>query len=146
MHVQFVMGVKNAMPVIRQAFDFMVDEVTRLSVLRLFAEDGAVVFLSGEYRGHAGVMRLYGTWFQNMFTDGKRGPIHGFLLDHFQMQDIITVAPDRQTAKGRFRGMLFGGSHELESRWLEGVTGAPADAPRCSRRARPRGNLQICRQ
>ena len=31
LHVQFVMGVKNAMPVIRQAFDFMVDEVTRLS-------------------------------------------------------------------------------------------------------------------
>ena len=31
LHVQFVMGVKNAMPVIRQAFDFMVDEVTRLA-------------------------------------------------------------------------------------------------------------------
>lgn len=31
LHVQFVMGVKNAMPVIRQAFDFMVDEITRLS-------------------------------------------------------------------------------------------------------------------
>jgi uncharacterized protein (DUF849 family) len=29
--VQFVMGVKNAMPVVRQAFDFMVDEVTRLA-------------------------------------------------------------------------------------------------------------------
>jgi uncharacterized protein (DUF849 family) len=31
LHVQFVLGVKNAMPVVRQAFDFMVDEVTRLS-------------------------------------------------------------------------------------------------------------------
>jgi len=31
LHVQFVMGVKNAMPVVRQAFDFFVDEVTRLS-------------------------------------------------------------------------------------------------------------------
>ena len=31
LHVQFVMGVKNAMPVVRQAFDFMVDEVTRLA-------------------------------------------------------------------------------------------------------------------
>ena len=40
------------------------------------------------------------------------GPVDGFLLDHFQMQDIITVAPDRQTAKGRFRGLLMGGSHE----------------------------------
>ena len=31
LHVQFVFGVKNAMPAIRQAFDFMVDEITRLS-------------------------------------------------------------------------------------------------------------------
>ena len=31
LHVQFVMGVKNAMPVIRQAFDFMVNEIARLS-------------------------------------------------------------------------------------------------------------------
>lgn len=31
LHVQFVLGVKNAMPCIRQAFDFMVDEITRLS-------------------------------------------------------------------------------------------------------------------
>jgi 3-keto-5-aminohexanoate cleavage enzyme len=30
LHIQFVMGVKNALPVVRQAFDFMVDEVTRL--------------------------------------------------------------------------------------------------------------------
>ena len=31
LHVQFVMGVRNAMPAIRQAFDFMVDELTRLA-------------------------------------------------------------------------------------------------------------------
>lgn len=31
LHVQFVLGVKNAMPCIRRAFDFMVDEVTRLA-------------------------------------------------------------------------------------------------------------------
>jgi 3-keto-5-aminohexanoate cleavage enzyme len=31
LHVQFVLGVKNAMPCIRQAFDFMVDEVQRFA-------------------------------------------------------------------------------------------------------------------
>ncbi len=30
LHVQFVFGVNNAMPAVRQAFDFMVDELTRL--------------------------------------------------------------------------------------------------------------------
>jgi excinuclease UvrABC helicase subunit UvrB len=28
------------------------------------------------------------------------------------MQDIITVAPDRKTAKGRFHGILLGGWHD----------------------------------
>ena len=31
LHVQFVFGVKNAMPAVRQAFDFMADEITRLA-------------------------------------------------------------------------------------------------------------------
>lgn len=31
LHVQFVLGVKNALPAIRQAFDFMVDEIIRLA-------------------------------------------------------------------------------------------------------------------
>lgn len=31
LHVQFVFGVKNAMPAVRQAFDFMVDELHRLA-------------------------------------------------------------------------------------------------------------------
>jgi len=89
--------------------------------VQLFADDGVVVFLSGEYRGHAGVRRLYGTWFQNYFTQGVDGPVDGFLLDHFQMQDIITVAPDRRTAKGRFRGLLLGGCHETRSYKPEGL-------------------------
>lgn len=53
-------------------------------------------------------MRLYGRWIQNLFTAGKRGPVHGLLLDHFQLQDVITIAPDRQAAKGRFRGYSGG--------------------------------------
>ena len=70
------------------------------------------VFQSRAFVGHAGIIRLYGTWFQNLFTGGKRGPVKGLLLDHFQLQDVITVAPDRKTAKGRFRGVLAGGWHD----------------------------------
>lgn len=102
----------NAIRRLQMAYGYYIDYNRPEEVAGLFAQDGAVVFLSGEYRGHAGVMRLYGTWFQNLFTGGRRGPVHGLLLDHFQLQDVITIAPDRQSAKGRFRGILAGGWHD----------------------------------
>jgi hypothetical protein len=101
----------NAIRRLHWAYGYYIDFNRAEDVVQLFAEDGSVVFLSGEYRGHAGVRRLYGTWFQNYFTQGVVGPVDGFLLDHFQMQDIITVAQDGLTAKGRFRGLLMGGCH-----------------------------------
>ncbi len=103
----------NAIRRLHWAYGYYIDFNRPDDVVDLFAEDCAVVFLSGEYLGHAGVKRLYGDWIQGLFTQGQPGPIDGLLLDHFQMQDIITVAPDRQTAKGRFRGFLLGGWHDI---------------------------------
>jgi hypothetical protein len=108
-------GVLEDMAAIRRlhwAYGYYIDFNRPDEVAELFAEDGAVVFLSGEYVGHAGVKRLYGDWIAGRFTGGRPGPVNGLLLDHFQMQDIITVAPDRMTAKGRFHGILLGGWHD----------------------------------
>ena len=102
----------NAIRRLHWSYGYYIDFNLPDEVAELFCDDGIVVFLSGEYIGKAGVRRLYGDWIQQRFTGGRPGPVHGLLLDHFQMQDIITVAPDRQTAKGRFRGMLFGGWHD----------------------------------
>jgi len=97
---------------LHHAYGYYIDVCMYDEVVDLFADDGEVIFLSGVYRGKAGAARLYKTWFQNFFTGGRPGPVDGFLLDHFQMQDIISVADDRGTAKGRFRALLAGGSHE----------------------------------
>jgi SnoaL-like domain len=102
----------NAIRRLHWAYGYYIDFNRPNDVADLFSEDCAVVFLSGEYRGHAGVRRLYGDWIQQLFTGGRVGPVDGILLDHFQMQDIITVAPDRKSAKGRFRGFLLGGWHD----------------------------------
>jgi len=112
----------NAIRRLHWAYGYYIDFNRAQDVADLFADDGEVIFLSGVFRGREGVFRLYGTWFQNFFLEhGGEGPAFGFLLDHFQMQDIITVAPDRQTAKGRFRGLLFGGSHESRDYHPEGL-------------------------
>lgn len=102
---------------LQMAYGYYIDYNRPEEVAGLFADDGVVVFLSGEYVGPEGVMRLYGTWFQNLFTRGRRGPVHGLLLDHFQLQPVISVAEDRKTAKGRFRGMLAGGWHDEAMDW-----------------------------
>jgi len=97
---------------LHNAYGYYTDYNRAEDIAELFTDDAEIIFLSGIYRGKEGARRLYGDWFRNFFTGGPTGPVYGFLLDHFQMQDIITIAPDGQTAKGRFRGMLFGGSHE----------------------------------
>jgi hypothetical protein len=111
----------NAIRRLHHAYGYYIDVCMYDEVVDLFAEDGEVIFLSGIYRGHAGVARLYKTWFQNFFTGGRPGPVHGFLLDHFQMQDVITVAEDRRSAKGRFRALLAGGSHESRTDKPDGL-------------------------
>jgi SnoaL-like domain len=111
----------HAIRTLHHAYGYYIDYNRVDDVVGLFVKDGVVIFLSGEYRGHDGIRRLYGTWFQNFFTEGQVGPVYGFLLDHFQMQDIVNVAPDRQTAKGRFRAILMGGSHETRDYKPDGL-------------------------
>jgi hypothetical protein len=36
------------------------------------------------------------------------------MFEHLHAQDIVDVAPDRRTAKGRFRCLLMGGVHETK--------------------------------
>jgi hypothetical protein len=81
-------------------------------VVDLFAEDAELKFLNGIYRGKAGVRRLYCDWLRNLWTGGRNGPQHGMLYDHLILQDIVDVAPDRRTAKGRFRAVMQGGFHQ----------------------------------
>jgi hypothetical protein len=103
------------------SYGYYIDYCHYDEVVNLFAEDGEVVFLSGLYKGHKGIRRLYVDWFLELFNQGRQDADDGFLFDHIQMQDVITVAEDRQTAKGRFRGILLGGSHDIRTYRPEGV-------------------------
>lgn len=103
------------------SYGYYIDYCHYEDVLNLFADDAEVVFLSGVYKGRNSIKRLYVDWIQNLFNQGREGADDGFLFDHIQMQDVITVAPDRNTAKGRFRGVLLGGSHDIRKYRPPGV-------------------------
>jgi len=92
-------------------YGYYIDMCLYDEACELFADDAEVRFLNGIYRGKAGVRRLYCDWFRNLFTNGHNGPVHGFLLDHLQLQDIVDIAPDGRTAHGRFRALLLAGQH-----------------------------------
>jgi hypothetical protein len=98
---------------LHHAYGYYIDKCLYEDVVDLFADDGEVHFAGGIYKGKdEGVRRLYVESFLEGFTAGKPGPAHGFLLDHLQMQDVIHVAPDRMTAKARFRAFMQAGAHE----------------------------------
>lgn len=113
---------------LQHAYGYYLDKCLYDEVVDLFADDGEVHFMGGAFRGKAGLKRLYCERFRKNFTGGHNGPVYGFLLDHLQLQDIVDVAPDRNTARGRFRCLMQAGSHEtkpdapshLPSQWWEG--------------------------
>ena len=110
------------------AYGYYMDKGCYQEVVDLFAADGEVRFMGGIFRGkNQGVKRLYIDRFRKTFTAGRNGPVYGLLLDHMQLQDIVDIAPDRSSARGRFRAFLQGGSHvskkdrvaELPLQWWE---------------------------
>jgi hypothetical protein len=113
---------------LQHAYGYYLDKCLYDEVVDLFAEDGEVRFMGGAFKGKPGLRRLYCDRFRKNFTGGHNGPVYGFLLDHLQLQDIVDVAADRGTARGRFRCFMQAGRHEskqnvpanLPAQWWEG--------------------------
>jgi SnoaL-like protein len=97
---------------LQHAYGYFMDKCKYEEVVDLFSEHGETYFLGGVFRGRAGVRRLYCERLGTRFASGTNGPVHGLLLDHLLLQDVITIAPDRQSAKARYRCFMQGGSHE----------------------------------
>ena len=73
---------------------------------------------SGVYVGKDSIRRyLYS------LSGGKQGPLEGVLFEHFQLQPIVTVEPDGQSAKARWRSLLMTGVYGEASggNWGEGT-------------------------
>ncbi len=93
-------------------YGYYLDACLYEQIVELFAEDAELRFLNGIYRGKAGVRRLYCDFLRQIWTEGREGLPRGLLYDHLLLQDIIDVAPDGLTAKGRFRSFMQGGFHD----------------------------------
>jgi hypothetical protein len=119
---------QQAIRKLQHAYGYYLDKCLYREVVDLFATNCEVRFMRGVFKGKAGARRLYIERFGKNFTGGKNRPMYGFLLDHPQVQDIITISPDRKTAHGRFRCSMQAGLHHsavgigpgLPRQWWEG--------------------------
>ena len=90
-------------------YGYYMDKCLFPAIVDLFARDAVLYFLNGIFRGREGARRLYGG------ASGLNGPMRGMLFEHIIAQDIVDVAPDRRTARGRFRCFMQGGVHETKT-------------------------------
>ena len=102
----------NAVRGLHHKYGYYLDACLYEAVVDLFAEDAELKFLNGIYRGKASIRRLYCDWLRALWTDGREGPRQGLMYDHLLLQDVVDVAPDGLTARGRFRCLMQGGWHE----------------------------------
>ena len=122
-----VLEAESAVRRLQYTYGYLIDKCMYSEVVDLFAEDGEVRFMGGIYKGKEGVARLYIGRFRKNFTNDYNGPVYGFLLDHPQLQFVIDVAKDGQSAKLRGRSLMQAGRHEstgdsgaLPRQWWEG--------------------------
>ncbi|MFC7401371.1 nuclear transport factor 2 family protein [Citricoccus sp. GCM10030269] len=111
-HRVTVLEAAQAVRTLQHQYGYYLDKCLYQEVVDLFADDGDVYFCGGLYQGKEGVRRLYLGRFRERFTHGFNGPLFGFLLDHPQHQDVITVSEDGQSAQARFRSVMQAGVHE----------------------------------
>ena len=101
----------NAIRKLHRAYGYYLDKGIWEEIVNLFPGDGEVFFNGGIFEGKDnGVRRLYIDYFGRGFTGNHYGPVHGFLLDQTQEQDVVDVAPDRKSAKARFHCLMQAGA------------------------------------
>jgi len=95
-------------------YGYYLDKCLYQEVVDLFADhpDTYVEFLGGRYKGKEGARRLYVGRFSDAFVAGRNGPVHGFLLDHAMLQDIVDVDDSGTHAWARMRTIMSAGTHE----------------------------------
>jgi SnoaL-like domain len=109
----------NRIENLQGSYGYYVDKMLWDEVVDLFADDATLeIGPSGVYVGKGSIRR-----YLLSLSDGRQGPLQGVLNDHFELQPIVSVAPDGQTAKGRWRLFLMTGVSGAGSggNWGEGI-------------------------
>lgn len=107
---------ESAIKRLQRAYGYYFDKALWDDVAQLFADDGTIeIGLDGVYEGKARIREyLYAR------TGGRSGLAHGELNEHLQLMPVVTVAPDGESAKARWRALIMAGRFGERAVWGEG--------------------------
>ena len=101
---------------LQRAYGYYLDAAQWDQMADLFADDGTIeVGLDGVYRGKERVRQ-----YLHALGHGHNGLSYGELNTHMILQPVIDVAPDGQTAQGRWRAVIMSGNYGKSANWGEG--------------------------
>ena len=97
-------------------YGYYIDRSMWDDIVDLLTDDASLEYgAGGVYVGKAQARALlYGIGY------GQYGLIRGQLRDHTQLQPVITLAPDGQTAQGRWYALVILGQFQQYARWQTG--------------------------
>lgn len=112
---------REAIERLQNQYGFYLDNRMWREVGELFAENGASIEIGrrGNYLGKHRVHRFL----HEVLGQGRWGLLKDEIINHIQLQMVISVAEDRQTAKARCRAIVQGNSPPGTGSllWAEGI-------------------------
>ncbi len=97
---------------VQRAYGYYVDKAMWHEVADLFGEDSTLEI--GGRGIFVGKKRIHEYLSVGL---GPTGPQPGQIINHMQFQGVVTVAPDGETARGRWRAFVIGGSPWAAVNW-----------------------------
>jgi len=102
---------QNAIEILQRTYGYYMDKALWTQVADLFTENGTIeVDPAGVFVGKARVR-------QYLQSLGPDGPQEGRLIDQMQLQPIISIADDGNTARGRWHSLVMAGWHKQKAYW-----------------------------
>jgi hypothetical protein len=106
---------EQAIENLQRIYGYYYDRAQWTQMADLFAPDATIEFAqSGVYKGRQHISAFLGSF-------GPEGGEPGWLNERIQLQPVVTVAADGQTARSRSRELSMTGRHGQGGEWSEGI-------------------------
>ena len=108
----------EAIKVLQRSYGYFLDKALWADMADLFAPDGEIeIGGRGVYRGHARIHQFL----RDVMGKGSDGLADGQLMNHMQLQGVVTVEEGADRAHGRWRAWIQSGQFGERGEYAEGV-------------------------